>query len=118
MFYYIKQLSMFSLSVHGDEILINIDHNGFHISLEPESIEAVEKINLDSNYGCFNSKPTNGEFYISWTPTHIRICVAKYGDGNGGSIILTIPSSSDLIKELCDVLLNLKKLQEVRKNDW
>jgi hypothetical protein len=108
---------MFSLSVHGDDVIINIDFNGFHIELEPESLEAIKKVDLTSDHGTFNSRPTNGQFYITWSSDIIKICVAKYGDGNGGTMQLSIPSSQAIISELKNVLINLKKQQEIMEID-
>ena len=69
----------------------------------------LKNVDLETDHGCFDSRPFNGDFSFSWSPQVIEICVAKYGDGNGGSIILSIPSSPESISELQRVLVNLKK---------
>jgi hypothetical protein len=92
---------MFSLYVNNEVIAIILDYNGIKVRLEPENVEAIlDHNNFEMDHGILDTHPSNGQFFISWSPQEINIQVSKYGDGNGGSLNVNIPSTPELLREL------------------
>lgn len=83
-------------------------------ALYPEDWEAI-KTSLeekDLEEGHFDEGTCNGEFSIYWTSEKVTWSVAKYGSGNGGSIMIETLNN----QSFKDVLVQWKSLVEKRKN--
>jgi hypothetical protein len=51
---------------------------------------------LKKNCQSVDWKPKNGESYILVTEKFVEFCIAKYGDGNGGGLMVRVPVESCL----------------------
>lgn len=82
------------------------------IELIPE--DPYEIVDLTSeqiqNEGVFDTRPSNGDFTLSWNKEFIRISVAKYGDGRGGSVTIETPTTDERLNSLSECLSLWKQL--------
>jgi hypothetical protein len=46
--------------------------------------------------GQFDSSPSNGSFNFKWNKEYFSFEVGKYGDGNGGTLLLKIKNTPEL----------------------
>ena len=66
------------------------------ISVSPEDLFAFNEMK-DNEY---NSDPGNGDFKFRWDDKEITFTCAKYGNGKGGSINITIRMTPEILKSL------------------
>jgi hypothetical protein len=100
-------MQTFSLNTYGtkvDDISLVVNYQGIRVVLSPEFPQQIWDLDVDAENGIFNTNPSNGSFMFSWSPVEITFQVARHGDGLGGSIDITIPSTPELLMELHTVL--------------
>ena len=84
---------MFSFSKDNDMITLYFKNELIEITCDPENPDCL----LDENNG-FDSSPSNGEFNFYYDDNYISFFVGKYGDGNGGALMIKF-KMNDAIKE-------------------
>lgn len=62
------------------------------LELSPEKHSPI----VITDRGSFDSCPGNGDFTFSWNRDHFSFTVGKYGDGNGGTLIVTVKNTPEL----------------------
>ena len=77
--------------------------DGMKIVFSPENINHINKIEIGEE-GSFDTNPCNGSFYFHWTQNQITFEVGKFGDGNGGSIIVKLPNDAETMSSLIECL--------------
>lgn len=74
----------------------------------PEQTGHIRNVDVEAESGKFDTSPSNGAFSLKWSKTSIEICVAKHGDGCGGSFDLTLQTTPELQQSLHDCLRRWK----------
>jgi hypothetical protein len=64
----------------------------------------------------FDSGPSNGEFYFYYNDDVITFAAARYGDGNGGNLNVTLKMTPE-IKESLEVALKEWRIYLKRKDE-
>lgn len=108
---------MFKISIETEEVAgedfidvtLTLDIHGITISLSPENTVCIQDVNIEAKHGCFNSDPCNGEFSLDWNENKIDICCARHGDGNGGSLFVSIPATQETLSSLKSSLRKWKE---------
>ena len=72
------------------DVKLSFSKNGINFTLVPEYPQAM---NATFPKGRFDSSPSNGSFWFQWDleEKFIEFTVAKYGDGQGGSLFIQVP---------------------------
>jgi hypothetical protein len=90
-------------------VTLTLEIHGITISLSPEDVEFIRDVDIEDEKGCFNSDPCNGEFSLDWNENKIDICCARYGDGNGGNLFVSIPATQETLSSLKSSLRKWKE---------
>jgi len=98
-------------------VTLVFDYQGFKIELTPEYQEKILKINIDAESGKFETSPNNGCFSFSWTPSLISFYVDRCGDGQGGSIHINFPSTSEMLDSLHQALHQWKEICQENESE-
>lgn len=96
---------------------IIFEKDGNIITLSPEYPEEIMNVDLDTENGQFDTRPSNGDFCLKWTSEKITFVVARHGDGQGGSIVVQLTSTHELLDNLKTVLKELQKHMSERYGD-
>ena len=91
------------------DVSLKYSDDRISLTLEPEYPECIVDVNLDTDCR-LDSSPSNGEFYLAWDSKSIFLSVAKYGDGQGGSLTVTINRTPEVMASLMKCL---KEWQDV-----
>lgn len=93
---------MFSVRVDKDDDIIDVtlkyDSPTVRFEFDPENPHALPSPIGDS--GEFRGTNSNGEFHFSWSPESITFVSARYGDGEGGSLSITVTNTADTMASL------------------
>jgi hypothetical protein len=93
-----------------DSWRLAIEHGGTKIKFEPENYDGIKRYDPQfRSEGMVSFCTWDGQVTISWKPTEIEVAFAKYGDSEGGSLTVKIPSTDVLDHELYDILLAWKE---------
>jgi len=85
------------------DVQLKYTDQSLSLTLEPEYPEYISKLNLETDQQ-FNTSPSNGNFSIDWQSDQIILSVAKYGDGNGGFLIVRILKTQPVLESLMKCL--------------
>lgn len=77
---------------------------------DPEYPEHIRDVDITAESGRFDTSPSNGGFSLEWSPTVIRVSVAKYGDGRGGTLDVTVKANPEMLESLKSALREWKAL--------
>lgn len=94
-----------------DEISLKFNYNGMLVTtFEPEFPKMITKIDIEADNGYLGSEPSNGMFELLWSPTAITLSCGKYGDGRGGSLIIVLSVTPELLQSLRTALRRWKEI--------
>lgn len=82
------------------EITLELKFEQLTLRFSPEFPKMIENVDVYSDSGCVDSRPSNGQFALMWSPTSITIVCRKYGDGCGDSMEISLLSTPELVKSL------------------
>jgi hypothetical protein len=113
-------MEKFTISYEKDDRVLTLElaYHGLSLQFTPENYCFIK--NMEAESGEYNTKPGNGVFCLTWSPTLIELSCAKYGDGEGGSSSISIPTpSKELSASLRDALRTWKKIvdEEIKENE-
>lgn len=72
------------------------------IECSPESIEDFNCYRMKEKN--FDREPPNGMFYFKWDKHFVEFCTAKYGSGGGGSLLIKLKMTPEILQSLNDTL--------------
>jgi hypothetical protein len=98
-------------TVTHHDIEIRFESDIFNFSFIPESCNLVEDTDVEADNGRIDGDPSNGEFYLTWSPEEIVFCCAKYGGWCGGQMQFKIKNTEKTMKSLRLCLLEWKNLE-------
>jgi hypothetical protein len=73
--------------------------NGTNFVFIPENTEAIKDIEI-SDTGSFDTSPSNGICAFSWDSQSLFFQLGKFGDGNGGSLCITLRNTPEVLQSL------------------
>lgn len=80
-----------------DVVFTYKDPSGLELEFVPEDpMEIISLTSIESS-GEIEWSPCNGVFYISWDENSFCFTVARFGDGNGGELSITVPNTPSLM---------------------
>lgn len=91
------KFKMFAFEIVEECVTLTFTDNNFSVSFSPEDIEHIMNIDIGDS-GKFDSCPWNGECSLQWNSEKFIFNVAKFGDGKGGSLTITVPNTPELMK--------------------
>lgn len=94
-------------------VTLILKYQGLELVFIPEHPEAIKNIDIRANSGCFDTRPSNGAFRLTWSPELIVIQCARNGDGNGGAMSVVLETTPKLLMSL---QLSLKKWKALMAN--
>lgn len=98
------------------DVSLKLQYQGLSLTFEPENTEVIFQIDISKNIGCIDTRPSNAQFALTWSPELITIVCGRYGDGNGGSVEMSVKSTPELLKSLQKSLKVWKEaVEKVRK---
>jgi hypothetical protein len=92
------------------DIVLSINYQGFKIEISPENQQEICNIDIGAESGSFDTRPWNGGFSFSWSPSKLIFDVARCGDGNGGGIKFEMPTTPQLLESFHRALTKWKKI--------
>ena len=97
---------MFSIEVSKDDDCVDVTlvytSATINFRFNPENPDGIPS--LISGHGEFSGTTSNGVCSFIWTPTSISFEVAKYGDGEGGSLSIVVANSPETMESLKEAL--------------
>lgn len=111
---------MFSLKINREAddittVALVYKEGGVTLKSEPENVDHILSIDIPET-GSFDTNPSNGTFCITWHTKKILMTVAKYGDGEGGSLTGKIKKTDAALDSLFLCLRCWKKAAEESKS--
>ena len=91
-------------------VTLELKYQGITFCFSPEWPEHINNIDIDADAGCFDTTPSNGEFHLDWSQKFITMTSGRYGDGCGGCLEITVPSTPELLQSLHSALQTWKNL--------
>jgi hypothetical protein len=101
---------MFFTTIEKECITLKFKNQAFDLECCPETMDVLYTTQR------FDTKPANGTFYFTWNEEHITFEVAKYGNGQGGSLKIVIPSTPELINSLINSLQDIQLFTQSHQN--
>jgi hypothetical protein len=81
----------------NEDSTIKLRYDGdVRISMSPEEPQQITGINFDVDTS-FSTCTSNGEWSIDWTSDFIVMTVAKFGDGGGGDLNVSIKKTPEIM---------------------
>ena len=93
---------MFSLEVEKDSaeydpfLTLKFSSEKCRFTFHPEAPVPITV----ADSGSFNSRPSNGDCSFTWNSETITFDVGKYGDGEGGNLIIDVVNSPETMASL------------------
>ena len=105
---------MFTIEINPEEQSVTLSFVSDHFTLKftPEDSQHILDVNLGES-GNFDTSPGNGECSMTWTPEQFFFNVARYGDGSGGYLYVTIKNTPEIMqsfRECIDKWVDYAKL--------
>lgn len=95
---------MFTIKIEKDgedfDVCLSFKSDSFSMSFSPEDSECPEI----ADSGSFEAHPCNGNCSFEWNSDAIKFNLAKYGDGQGGDLSITIKNTPEIMSSLKDCL--------------
>ena len=103
---------MFTLEINEDSLTLKFEDKdrGLKIVCCPEDITCLTD-------GGFDSCPSNGEFYFYKKDTKIVFTCAKYGNGSGGSLEISVDVTPEIAESYERILEEWKTFLQERDEE-
>ena len=111
---------MFTIEIQEENVVSLCYKQGqVEFSFCPENTNGILDLTKDDDYtqGEFSNEAGNGHCSFEWNEKTISFEVAKYGDGEGGHLVIRVDNNPETMSSLKDCLNKWREIAENIKEE-